>query len=130
MYKINQPLMMVVKTGFLFGMPLLCSYLLPSLSNYRLICIGLLTITLYLNHFYPDRIGLEEEKIHIKLFLCNEWITYPRQDLRFIQGKSCIYIETTGKRRYRLSMNRLSRNLYEELREGLQQPANKKSVEN
>lgn len=117
MYKVNQQIILLVKTGFLFGMPLLCSFILPPLENYRPLCVGLLFLTFYCNYFYPDRISFVEDKIHIKIFLRNEWLVYQKSEVRIEPGKQCLYLIVQEKQRYRISMKNLSRNLYEELRE-------------
>lgn len=115
MYKVNQQIILLIKTGFLFGMPLLCSFIISSLANYRPLCVGLLFFTFYANYFYPDRIAFEDDKVHIKIFLRNEWLVYNKSEVRIEQGKQCLYLIVQEKQRYRLSMKKLSRNLYEEL---------------
>lgn len=119
MYRVNQPIITFVKISFLFGAPLVFSFLFTHLFPYRILCIGLLLVAFFLNNLYPDRIILEQTQIHIKLFLCNDWFRYERSRVAFRQGRHCIDIEIDGKKKYRLSMERLSRSLYEELRSDL-----------
>lgn len=116
MYKVNQQVILVVKIGFLFGMPLLCSFILPALANYRPLCLGLLFLTFYSNYYYPDRIAIVDDKVHIKIFLRNEWLVYNKSEVRVEQGKQCVYLIVQDKYRYRVSMKNLSRRLYGELR--------------
>ena len=115
MYRVNQQIILVVKIGFLFGMPLLCSFILPPLANYRPLCLGLLFLTFYCNYFYPDRIAIDDDMVHIKIFLRNEWLTYNKSEVHIEHGKQCLYLIVQDKYRYRLSLNKLSRSLYEEL---------------
>ena len=117
MYKVNQRLMKFVRICFLFGMPLLVSFVFSHMANYRLLCVGLLLIAFYLNGIYPDRIGLIDEKLQLKLFLKNDWLIYSLDEVDFVQGKRFIYVVIKGKKKYRITMEKLSVRLYEELKE-------------
>lgn len=120
MYLINQRIILLVKMTVLLGVPLLCSFLFSWLSFWKLPSVLLLLAGYYLNNCYPDRILIESDKIEIKIFLYPEWIVYQPQQLQYQQGKHCIYLYVDGKRRYRISMERLSLRLYRQLTESLQ----------
>ena len=78
MYLVNQRVILLVKLTTLIGVPLLCSFLLPWLSFWRLPASLLVFVAFYLNNLYPDRIYLDEQTVKIKLFLYNEWLEYQR----------------------------------------------------
>ena len=120
MYLVNQRVILLVKLTTLIGVPLLCSFLLPWLSFWRLPASLLVFVAFYLNNLYPDRIYLDEHTVKIKLFLYNEWLEYKRTQVQFQVGEQCIYRYVEGTRRYRLSMERLSVRLYNQLVELLQ----------
>ena len=120
MYLVNQRVILLVKLTTLIGVPLLCSFLLPWLSFWRLPASLLVFVAFYLNNLYPDRIYLDEQTVKIKLFLYNEWLEYKRTQVQFQVGEQCIYLYEEGTRRYRLSMERLSVRLYNQLVELLQ----------
>lgn len=120
MYLVNQCVILLVKLTTLIGVPLLCSFLLPWLSFWRLPASLLVLVAFYLNNLYPDRIYLDEQTVKIKLFLYNEWLEYQRTQVQFQVGEHCIYLYVEGKRRYQLSMERLSVRLYNQLVELLQ----------
>ena len=120
MYLVNQRVILLVKLTTLIGVPLLCSFLLPWLSFWRLPASLLVFVAFYLNNLYPDRIYLDEQTVKIKLFLYNEWLEYKRTQVQFQVGEQCIYLYVEGTRSYRLSMERLSVRLYNQLVELLQ----------
>ena len=120
MYLVNQRVILLVKLTTLIGVPLLCSFLLPWLSFWRLPASLLVFVAFYLNNLYPDRIYLDEQTVKIKLFLYNEWLEYKRTQVQFQVGEQCIYLYVEGTRRYRLSMERLSVRLYNQLVELMQ----------
>ena len=120
MYLVNRRVILLVKLTTLIGVPLLCSFLLPWLSFWRLPASLLVLVAFYLNNLYPDRIYLDEQTVKIKLFLYNEWLEYQRTQVQFQVGEHCIYLYVEGKRRYQLSIERLSVRLYNQLVELLQ----------
>lgn len=121
MYLVNQRIILLVKMTVLLGVPLLCSFLFPWLDMWRIPSVLLVLAGYYLNNIYPDRILLEEDNVGIKIFLCNDWLTYKPEQVQFAQGKHCLYLYIDGKQRYRLSMEKLSLRLYRQLTTMLQQ---------
>ena len=117
MYRVNHTIIRLIQTGFLFGMPLLTSFIIPSLHSYRYLCIGILVLTFYWNHYYPDRIAIDEstDKVHIKLFLRNEWLMYNRSQVRFVQTKRWLAILIDDKSRFRIVLHQMPTGLYEYL---------------
>lgn len=120
MYLVNQRIILLVKMTVLLGVPLLCGFVVPWLAIWQIPSILLVLSAYYLNNLYPDRIFFEEKTVQIKLFLHPDWLTYKTEQLRFQQGGHCIYLYVEGKRRYRLSMERLSLRLYQQLLQSVQ----------
>ena len=73
----------------------------------------------YLNNLYPDRILMEEGAIGIKLFLFNDWFTYKPEQVQYQRTERCVYLYIAGKKRYRLSLEKLSVRLYMQITEML-----------
>jgi len=115
MYLVNQRIILLVKLTALAGVPLLSSFVVPWLSYWQIPSAVLVLAAWYLNNWYPDRIALDERTVRIKLFLCNQWLEYATQQVQFAQGEHCLYLYVDQKRRYRLSMERLSVRLYKQL---------------
>ena len=120
MYLINQRVILLVKMTVLLGVPLLTSFLLPYLAQWRMLSVLLVLASFYLNNVYPDRISIEEDRIRIKLFLYPQWMEYKATELQYEHGSHCVYLHAGGKRRYRLSLEKLSVRLYRQITETLQ----------
>ncbi len=120
MYLVNQRIILLVKMTTLLGVPLLCSFLFSHLAVWRIPSVLLVLAAYYLNNLYPDRILLETDKVGIKIFLYNDWMTYRPEQVQYAQGKHCLYLYIDGKQRYRLSMEKLSLRLYRQITEQLQ----------
>lgn len=119
-YLVNQRIILLVKMTVLLGVPLLCSFVLPALAFWRLPSAILVLASYYLNNLYPDRIALGEGGVRLKLFLYPQWLTFSRGQIRYAQGPHCLYLYVDGKRRYRISMERLSMRLYRQITELLE----------
>lgn len=116
MYLINQRIILMVKASVLLGIPLLSSFVVPWFSNWKIPAIGLILIGYFLNNIYPDRIDFGVDgKMRIKVFLFPDWMVYELSQVEMTQGKHCIYLYIDGKRKYRISMEKLSLRLYHQL---------------
>jgi hypothetical protein len=115
MYRMNQRIILLVKMTVLLGVPLLSSFVVPWLSRWQIPSVLLVLAAYFLNNVYPDRIYLDERVVQVKLFLYPEWLEYPRTQVQVQQGRHCVYLYINGKRRYRISMERLSVRLYRQL---------------
>lgn len=115
MYLVNQRVILLVKLTVLLGMPLLCSFVLPWLAVWKVPAVLLVLAGFYLNNVYPDRILLEEGAVGIKVFLYNDWLTYQPEQVQYQRGETCVYLYINGKRRYRLSLEKLSVRLYTQM---------------
>lgn len=126
MYLVNQRVMLLVKMTALLGYPLLCSFLLPHLAIWRIPSVVLSLAACYLNNRYPDRIALDEKTVRIKLFLHNDWLIFPCEQVEFTQDSRELVLYVEDKPRYYLQMERLSLRLYRQLTTLLQQRSAKK----
>lgn len=115
MYLVNQRVILLVKLTVLLGVPLLCSFVLPWLAVWKVPAVLLVLAGFYLNNVYPDRILLEEGAVGIKVFLYNDWLTYQLEQVQYQRGETCVYLYINGKRRYRLSLEKLSVRLYTQM---------------
>ena len=107
----------MVKASVLLGIPLLSSFVVPWFSNWKIPAIGLILIGYFLNNIYPDRIDFGMDgKMRIKVFLFPDWIVYDLRQVEMKQGKHCIYLYIDGKRKYRISMEKLSLRLYKQIK--------------
>ena len=120
MYLVNQRIVLWIKMAVLLGVPLLTSFVVPWLSFWQIPSALLVLVAFYLNNLYPDRIYLDEKVVKIKLFLCNEWLEYERQQIKLQPGKHCLFLYVDGKCHYQLSMEHLSVRLYKQLKELLE----------
>lgn len=120
MYLVNQRVILLVKMSVLLGVPLLTSFLLPYLAQWRMLSVLLVLAAFYLNNVYPDRISIEGDRVRIKLFLYPEWMEYKAAELLYERGSHCVYLHADGKRRYRLSLEKLSVRLYRQITETIQ----------
>ncbi|MBQ3508584.1 MAG: hypothetical protein IJA90_01000 [Peptococcaceae bacterium] len=119
MYLVNQRVILLVKMTVLLGVPLLCSFIVPWLDIWKLPSVVLVLTGYYLNNLYPDRILMEEGAIGIKLFLFNDWFTYKPEQVQYQRTERCVYLYIDGKKRYRLSLEKLSVRLYMQITEML-----------
>ncbi len=119
-YLVNQRIILLVKMTVLLGVPLLCSFLLPSLAVWQLPSVLLVLAAFYLNNLYPDRIALSRGGVRLKIFLYPQWLTFSLGEVQYAQGSHCLYLYVGGKRRYRISMEHLSMRLYRQITELLE----------
>lgn len=115
MYLVNQRVILLVKLTVLLGVPLLSSFVLPWLAAWKVPAVLLVLAGFYLNNVYPDRILLEKDTVGIKIFLHNDWFTYRPEQVQYQRSETCVYLYIDGKRRYRLSLDRLSVRLYTQM---------------
>ncbi len=120
MYLVNQRIILLVKMTVLLGVPLLTSFILPWLEFWQIPSVMLVLVGFYLNNVYPDRILMEEGAISIKIFLYNDWFTHKPEQVQYQRTEKCVYLYIDGKRRYRLSLDKLSVRLYSQITEMLE----------
>ena len=120
MYLVNQRVILLVKMTVLLGVPLLSSFVLSWLAFWKLPSAMLVAVGFYLNNLYPDRILLEEGAVGIKVFLCNDWMTYRLEQVQYRRMEHYVLLYIDGKPTYRLSMDKLSVRLYTQMVELLQ----------
>ena len=128
MYLVNQRVILLVKLTVLLGVPLLSSFIVPWLEIWKLPSVVLSITGFYLSNRYPDRILMEEGAVGIKLFLYNDWFTYKPEQVQYQRTEHCVYLYVDGKKRYRLSLEKLSLRLYNQITTMLQpyrEPINK-----
>ncbi len=120
MYLVNQRIILLVKMTVLLGVPLLTSFVIPWLDFWQIPSVMLVFVGFYLNNVYPDRILIEDGAIGIKIFLHNDWLTYKPEQVQYKRTETCVYLYIDGKRRYRLSLEKLSVRLYTQITETLE----------
>lgn len=116
MFKVNQKMIKCIMAGVVLGMPLIFSFVLEWMGQYRMVSIVLLVVSFCLNNRYPDRLVLEEGQLKVKLFLVNEWMVYPMDQVKFSQEKGYIALQVSAKKVYHISMDGLSMRLYGQLK--------------
>lgn len=119
-YKVNQPIMVWVKATALFGLPMLCSFVIGRWSMYQFPSLVLVLIAYYLNNVYPDRVLLEPEGMQVKFFLKNDWVSIPYRELRLAQEEHALRLVWENHSPMKLSMKHLSVLLYNQLSEKIQ----------
>lgn len=115
MYQINQEAMLCVKFGFFLGVPMLSSFLLPSLAAYRLMSVVLVLAGYWLNNIYPEKIEIRPDGVALKLLLNRQWIEIPNEELSVEVKIHYLLVHNNSKMAYRISVKRLSVRLYKQL---------------
>lgn len=115
MYVVNQKATLCIKFCFFIGMPLLSSFILPGLANYRFLSVALTATAYILGRYYPDKIEIQSDRIRIKLFLLKDWIDIPLEDLRIERKVRYLVLVGQERVRYCLSLEKLSIRLYDQL---------------
>ena len=115
MYRINERALLGAKFGFLLGVPLLSSYLLPALAAYRLLAVGLVLMGYWLHNLYPEKIEIRSDCVALKLLMSKEWIEIGKESLHIEAKANYLLLHSDHKIAYRISNKRLSVRLYRQL---------------
>ena len=87
---------------------------------YQFPSLVLVLIAFYLNNVYPDRVLLEPERMQVKFFLKNDWVSSPYKELRLVQEEHALRLMWENHSPMKLSMKHLSVRLYNQLSEKIQ----------
>lgn len=117
MYSVNRKIVFTVKFCFFLGLPLLVSFVLDGLKIYRLLALMLTFTAFYLNNSYPELVEINDCIIAFKMPLLSKWHSYSVEQITIERRKNELLLLTSDGCRYRLSNDRLSVRLYEQLQD-------------